>query len=91
MAASNVVVERSMNISGKKVFANSQTSTMVVPGLGECIVSFDASWHRRCHFSNQGFAAAIDAETGKSSIIHYLTECAIHAPSGMKSGNAEPR
>ena len=65
VAASNVVVERSMNISGKKVFANSQTSAMVVPGIRECIVSFDASWHRRGHFSNQGFAAAIDAETGK--------------------------
>ena len=28
-------------------------------------MSFDASWHRRGHFSNQGFAAAIDSEYGK--------------------------
>ena len=65
VAASKVVVERSMSISGQKVFANSQPSTMVVQGIRECIVSFDASWYQRGHFSNQGFAAAIDAETGK--------------------------
>ena len=38
---------------------------MVVPGTRECIVSFDASWHRRGHFSNHGFAGAIDSSTGK--------------------------
>ena len=65
VAASKAVVERSMNISGEKVFSNSEPSTMVVPGTRECIVSFDASWHQRGHFSNQGFAAAIDSFTGK--------------------------
>ena len=63
--ASKIVVERSMNISGQKVFSNSEPSTMVLPGIRDCIVSFDASWHRRGHFSNQGFAAAIYSETGK--------------------------
>ena len=38
---------------------------MVVPGIHECIVCFDASWHRRGHFSNLGFAAAIVMENGK--------------------------
>ena len=33
--------------------------------LRNCTVSFDASWHRRGHFSNQGVAAAIDSELGK--------------------------
>ena len=65
VAASKAVVERSMNISGGKVFTNSEPSTMVVPGLRECIVSFDALLHRRSHFQNQGFAAAIDSETQK--------------------------
>ena len=65
VAASRAVVERSMEISGHKVYANSEPSTMLVPGLRECTVSFDASWHRRGHLSNQGFAAAIDSETGK--------------------------
>ena len=32
VAASKAVVERSMNISGQKVFSNSERSTMVVPG-----------------------------------------------------------
>ena len=54
-----------MKISGQKVFSNSEQSTMVAPGTRECIVSFDASWHRRGHFSNQGFAGAIDSSTGK--------------------------
>ena len=65
VSASKAVVERSMNISGQKVFSISEPSTMVVPGTRECIVSFDASWHRRGHFSNQGFAAAIDSSSGK--------------------------
>ena len=65
VAASKALVEHSMDISGHKVDANSEFSTMVVPGIRECTVSFDASWHRRGHFSNQGFAAAIDSETGK--------------------------
>ena len=65
VAASKTVVERSMKISGQKVFSNSEPSTMVVPGTRECIVSFDASWPRRGHFSNHGFAGAIDSSTGK--------------------------
>ena len=65
VAGAKAVVDRSMNISGNKVFTNSEPSTMVIPGTRECIVSFDASWHRHGHFSNQGFAAAIDACTGK--------------------------
>ena len=63
--ALKILVERSMNISGQKVFSNSEPSTMVLPGIRDCIVSFDASWHIRGHFSNQGFAAAIDSGTGK--------------------------
>ena len=67
VAASKAVVERSMKISGQKLFSNSEPSSMVVPGTRVCIVSFDASWHRRGHFSNQGFAGAIDSFTGKVS------------------------
>ena len=65
VAASKSVVERSMTISGQKVFSNSEPSSMVVPGTRECVVSFDASWHKRGHFSKQEFAAAIDSSTGK--------------------------
>ena len=38
---------------------------MAILGIRGCTVSFDASWHRRGHFLNQSFAAAIDSETGK--------------------------
>ena len=65
VAVSNTVVVRSMKISGQKVFSKLEPSTKVVPGTRECIFSFDASWHRRGHFSNQGFAGAIDSCTGK--------------------------
>ena len=35
VAASKIVVDHSMNISGQKVFANSRPSTMIVPGILE--------------------------------------------------------
>ena len=87
VAASKTFVERSMKISGQKVFSNPEPSTMVVPGTRECIVSFDASWHRRGHFSNQGFAGAIDSSTGKCSIMHHMIEFVRCALSGMKIAN----
>ena len=78
VAASKALVEHSMDISGHNVHANSEPSTMVVPGIRECTVSFDASWHRRGHFSNQGFAAAIDSETGK--VLDYSLYDRIYYP-----------
>ena len=41
-----------------------------VPEAINCDVSFDASWHRRGHYSNQGFAAAIDAVSNK--VLDYV-------------------
>ena len=36
-----------------------------IDGVVRCDVSFDASWLRRGHYSNQGLGAAIDSISGK--------------------------
>ena len=36
-----------------------------IPGVSKCDISFDATCHGRGHYSNQGFASAIDAVSGK--------------------------
>ena len=59
------VVAKSMKISANQVHSSSPETSLLPENLRSCTVSFDASWHRRGHFSNQGFAAAIDSEYGK--------------------------
>ena len=54
-----------MEISAKRVHSSSQATGLLPANLRSCTLSFDASWHRRGHFSNQCFAAAIDSESGK--------------------------
>ena len=36
-----------------------------IPGAFKCDVSFDATWHRRGHYSNQCFGATIDVVSNK--------------------------
>ena len=59
------IVSRSMKGSGMNVHYSLPPETSLPAQIRNCIVSFDASWHRRGHFSNQGFAAAIDSQFGK--------------------------
>ena len=59
------VVSKSMELSANQVHSSSRATDLLPENLRSCTVSFDASWHRRGHFSNQGFAAAIDSEHGK--------------------------
>ena len=59
------VVTRSMKASGDNVHRSLPSQTSLPAHIRNCTVSFDASWHRRGHFSNQGFAAAIDSDFGK--------------------------
>ena len=56
MGASKAVVMRSMQYAGDHAYSESLSINTSLPGTRECTVSFDASWHRRGHFSNQGFA-----------------------------------
>ena len=65
MAASVTLAKRSMKIAGDHAYSHASAVDETPSGLRECAVSFDASWHRRGHYSNQGFAAAIDTDFGK--------------------------
>ena len=65
MAASVTLAKRSMKIAGEHAYSHASAVDESPSGLRECAVSFDASWHQRGHYSNQGFAAAIDTDFGK--------------------------
>ena len=64
-AASLTVAKESMRIAGAQAYSQTAAVHDSPSDLRECAVSFDASWHRRDHYSNQGFAAAIDTDFGK--------------------------
>ena len=65
MAASVTMANESMRIAGEQAYQQAAAVDESSSELRECAVSFDASWHRRGHYSNQGFAAAIETEFGK--------------------------
>ena len=54
-----------MRIAGKQAYTQASPVDDSPAGLRECAVSFDASGHRRGHYSDQGFPAAIDTDFGK--------------------------
>ena len=65
MTASLSVAKESMKIAGQQAYSQANPVSESVSGLRECAVSFDASWHRQGHYSNEGFSAAIDTDFGK--------------------------
>ena len=63
------VCKRSMSSAASHVYSTSEPSK--IDNNKKCgAVSFDASWHRRGHYSNQGFAAAIEILSGK--VLDYV-------------------
>ena len=54
-----------MKLAGELAYSHAAAVENSPSRLRECAVSFDASWHRRGHYSNQGFGAAIDTDFGK--------------------------
>ena len=50
-----------MDLAADEVRCRLDAVHSVIEPCVRCDVSFDASWHRRGHYSNQGFGAAIDA------------------------------
>ena len=62
IAATADIFGRSMSLAANKVRSFSPISN--IPDCGNCSVSFDGSWHTRGHYSNQGFCAAIEIDTG---------------------------
>ena len=65
MSASTTLAKRSMKFAGEQAYSHAAAVGDSPTGLRECAVSFEASWHRRGHYSNQGFAAAIETVSGK--------------------------
>ena len=54
-----------MDLAAAEVRNRLDADPSVIDGGTRCHVSYDASWHRRGHYSNQGFGAAIDSVSGK--------------------------
>ena len=57
-----------MSMSAKLVRDTADTSN--IPDCKNCTVRYDCSWHQRGHYSNQGFAAAIEVYSGK--VLDYV-------------------
>ena len=64
------VSQDSMSLAAAQVRNRKTTTESNIPGAFRCDVSFDATWHRRGHYSNQGFCAAIDIVSNK--VLDYL-------------------
>ena len=67
--STNEVSQESMALAAEQVRSRENTLTSNIPGAFKCDVSFDATWHRRGHYSNQGFGAAIDIVSNK--VLYY--------------------
>ena len=61
--SSDKVCQLSMSLAANRVLASAETSH--IPNVRNCTVSFDATWHQRGYYPNQGFAAAIEVGSGK--------------------------
>ena len=57
--------QESMSLAVDEVKSRQSTVLTNIPGAHRSNLSFDETWHRRGHYSNQGFGAAIDAESIK--------------------------
>ena len=64
------VTQDSMSLAAAKVRQRESAVESKIPGAFKCDVSFDATWHKRGHYSNQGFGAAIDIVTNK--VLDYM-------------------
>ena len=59
------VSQDTMKIASREVAKQIDIVPSNIQGASRCHVSFDTSWHRRGHYSNQGFGAVIDSNSGK--------------------------
>ena len=54
-----------MSLAAAEVNSRDNAVPSSIPVTSKCDVSFDATWHRRGHYSNQSFGAAIDVVSNK--------------------------
>ena len=69
-SVTNQVCQESMTVAAAQVRSRENSVISNIPGAYRCDVSFDATWHRRGHYSNQGFGAAIDIASNK--VLDYM-------------------
>ena len=69
-SSSAQVSKESMTLAAAQVRSRENSLPSNIPGAFKCDVSFDATWHRRGHYSNQGFGAAIDIVSNK--VLDYM-------------------
>ena len=91
MAASLTVTKQSMRIAGEQAYSQAAAVHDSPSDLRECAVSFDALWHLRGHYSNQGFAADMTRTLGKCWIILCMIGCATRLVSGRSLAVLLPR
>ena len=60
--SANTICQQSMSMSAKLERDTADTSN--IPDCKSCTVSYDGFWYQRGHYSNQGFAAAIEVYKG---------------------------
>ena len=70
VSSTSQVTQESMSLAAANVRERQSAVESNIPGAFKCDVSFDATWHRRGHYSNQGFGAAIDVVTNK--VLDYM-------------------
>ena len=64
------ISQESMSLAAAEISSRENAVQSNIPGAFKCDVSFDATWHRRGHYSNQGFGAAIDVVSNK--VLDYI-------------------
>ena len=69
-SCTSLVSLESMSLAASQVRCRQNSLESNIPGAFKCDVSFDATWHRRGHYSNQGFGAAIDIVSNK--VLDYM-------------------
>ena len=69
-SSTSQVSQESMSLAAAQVRSRESSVASNIPGAFKCDVSFDATWHRRGHYSNQGFGAAIDIVSKK--VLDYM-------------------
>ena len=70
VSATSSVSDKYMALVASEVRSTDNPVISNIPGSFRCNVSFDATWHRRGNYSNQGFASVIESESGK--VIDYV-------------------
>ena len=82
MESSVTLAKKSMKLAGEEANSHANGVDESASGLRECSVSFDASWHRRGHYSTKVSLLRLRRNLGRCWNIPCTTESAIRVASG---------